>query len=674
MVVSFRSSLFRFLAIVVVPTIVSSHTSDFGPKSVRFATEEFIAVDEDGDGCITLNEFLLHFSEPSKSDSGQAARGDAPAGPRSAPLGELPASLPVPTVVTTEQELQVALTEAAKTPTNFIVVGVDYIPISEPLPRVSTEVTVAGNCTMTHSDYGLCTLDAGGTTSFFTASIGSRLELRGLHLTNGNCSSGCGVNAQYSAVFVYDCLLSNMVATVFSGGALLLTFSDALVNGTVIENCTSLGIGGGGISQVDAHLELYHSRLSHNRADIGGGIGVLESEADSEAGTLEGLSTILIHSSVLEGNEGGIIGGSIAAYLCSTEIAILVYDSVFENNWGDSAGVLYSYSCSFSFHMSVFTRNHGSRNGVVEMYAASANVDRCVFSDNSALGETSSFRVTSTSMYISDSIFADNFMDSDHGNAIYVDSKSFVELEHSIMENNLAKDKGAAVLVKGGTLLSYHTRFSANLAREGGALVSQGGNLILNHVFISANQANLNGGAVFLEAVQNASISDSMLFNNSQLSGEGMGGGLLAYDTEQNLTNVVFSQNTAYNGGGLAIAGGALRLRSVVVKGCTAIHTGGGLYITTVASFLQLSNAAPDVDGERVVFQANSAADRGGGLMLAGRTGRLQLRNTTCARNRVQNGDGGCMFLGEVETSQTLEVSMTLVRCTAAAGRVFEVF
>ncbi|KAK3242196.1 hypothetical protein CYMTET_48097 [Cymbomonas tetramitiformis] len=65
------------LLLLVPPVSGVSLLGIGGFSAERSALELFTAADKDSDGCISLDEFIVHFEESNNVDSGQAARDEA---------------------------------------------------------------------------------------------------------------------------------------------------------------------------------------------------------------------------------------------------------------------------------------------------------------------------------------------------------------------------------------------------------------------------------------------------------------------------------------------------------------------------------------------------------------------------------------------------------------------
>lgn len=199
------------------------------------------------------------------------------------------------------------------------------------------------------------------------------------------------------------------------------------------------------------------------------------------------------------------------------------------------------------------------------------------------------------------------------------------------LTENVSTSNGGAIRISSGTLnIGEGVKFSGNSAASGGAIASQaGGNATLN---IS--------GAIFSE---NSASSD---------------GGAIYANSFVNLTNCVFSANTAKNGGAACIyGGGVLTVESCSFENNFASSQGGALKIDGKTSFAGSS-----------YFNGNSANQGGGIYVASGNSARRAvISSAEFANNSAEYG--GAVYVGGYAAfgvqNATLKISAPLSGSTA---------
>ena len=163
--------------------------------------------------------------------------------------------------------------------------------------------------------------------------------------------------------------------------------------------------------------------------------------------------------------------------------------------------------------------------------------------------------------------------------------------------------KGGGIRSWGTTLNLKNVTFTGNRADLGGGLYVGSGSVRLENVIFTGNRADRTGGGMYNEYV--ASRLTDVVFegNTSDMHGGGL------YNSSFNLSNspvlngVTFSNNHALYAGGMYNVG-ASTLKDVIFTGNSAIQGGGmGTYTT-----------APSLTD--VQFIENSASERGGGMYI----------------------------------------------------------
>lgn len=186
----------------------------------------------------------------------------------------------------------------------------------------------------------------------------------------------------------------------------------------------------------------------------------------------------------------------------------------------------------------------------------------------------------------------------------------------------------------------------------GGALDIELVPMTVNNLVFKAN-SGVNGGAVLINGGAGATISNSSFTNNASSSS---GAGVFSMGSATPiLSNVRFTNNTSGNGGGLYVNSGTTTINNGVFSGNTATGPlgGGGMYVSNGGSNAVLSkvvfsgNTAPNGGGmytftsnptlTNVIFTGNTATNQGGGFF-NNSNGNPKLVNVTFNSNTATSG------------------------------------
>lgn len=197
-------------------------------------------------------------------------------------------------------------------------------------------------------------------------------------------------------------------------------------------------------------------------------------------------------------------------------------------------------------------------------------------------------------------------------------------------------------------------------ANIGAGILNFDENLTLTNVVVSGNAATGDGGGIWTDGFNHTfTITDSLVTGNSAGAD---GGGMYVEDTGGTFTidGTTFSLNTAVDdGGGIYLYDPDTDVNIVesTFSGNSAGDDGGGIYLY-------------DTDGgtftiDRTTISGNSATD-GGGLFLYGADNPLNVVNSTISGNTA-TGAGGGLFLYETYDNVLVSHS-TIAGNTAATG------
>jgi len=218
-----------------------------------------------------------------------------------------------------------------------------------------------------------------------------------------------------------------------------------------------------------------------------------------------------------------------------------------------------------------------------------------IIRSSSFLGNTRGVRVQYSDekpVIIDGSEFTENINIDGRGAGIFVDTGGSVDVRSSVFKENQANE-GAALASRPG--LGFTTVTLSNCI-FGGENVEDGN--------IAAN----NGGALYTFNT-NLQITNSAFKNNS--AGTGSGGGVFSMNTNASIAGGVFAHNKANRGAGLRLHRQSGTTWTYDIHGVTFINNnaiagnGGGALVSDANNSASFFNC---------VFKNNTATDRGGGL------------------------------------------------------------
>ena len=197
-------------------------------------------------------------------------------------------------------------------------------------------------------------------------------------------------------------------------------------------------------------------------------------------------------------------------------------------------------------------------------------------------------------------------------------------------DQNPYDQAGGGMFNSAGSPTIRNVTFIGNWAGTGGGMQNENDSApVLSNVTFSANDAAGTGGAM-----SNLSGSPTLIDVTFHGNSAGGYGGAMESETPSSrplLVNVVFTENSGRQGGGMSNIGASATLVNVIFHGNSA-GTGGGL-----DNWCE-SGAAPTL--VNVAFSGNSADD-GGGMSSDGTC--LTLVNVTFSGNAATNHGGGIL-------------------------------
>lgn len=416
----------------------------------------------------------------------------------------------------------------------------------------------------------------------------------GVDVVGNVASGGCGggVAVEGGSVFAGGYVAANTVhdaagtavgRAVGGGGLCVYGGSSAMVSGVTIHNNSAQDGGGifvGAVTGLTAHSLV----VTNNRACYGAGMHLLEG---SQAVSTLGVSRVVGNSALgctfitdelppLNNSPGGYGGG----ILCNGCAVVDSWD-IFNNTGTTGAGVA----------LGVWSTRTGAS------VVVSPRLRRCHAIGNEAT-ESGGGLASFSPMHPS------------------VSSSSFVA--------NTAAKSGGGWFISNCTvsITDEAVHVSHSTAPEGGGVFLQGGNISNPH-----------------------NMSQHVLEIHQCHAGAGGGLFMLVSGCHTNTVNAVRVEKcSAIDGGGIAVIGSKLQQRSdararatmssIMIVGCTALGSGGGLHAATIdlrVTNTSIENATATVgaglcaqasvlDAEHVEVSACTAASQGGGIMMSNST------------------------------------------------------
>lgn len=269
------------------------------------------------------------------------------------------------------------------------------------------------------------------------------------------------------------------------------------------------------------------------------------------------------------------------------------------------------------------------------------------------------------------------------GGAIYASGSGTIELDDTTLSGNQAPDGNGGAISNLGTLTLTNCTLTANdCAANGGAIYNEG-NLTLNGTTITGkgkdtNMTALLGGGIYNKGGATATIKNNSVIEGCAITGSShhgaaiwnggaltidgsilqnnintqRGGGIYCVGTEASasVSNTLFDDDDAANGGAIALDDGA----SAYIIGCTftSCNATNGAAIRTVNNGTNTSNSKALVFNS--LFESNTSTggrNDGGGITQSAGYGRILIANSTFKDNTTNQANGVISYnLGNCKT------------------------
>jgi len=402
----------------------------------------------------------------------------------------------------------------------------------------------------------------------------------------------------------------------------------------------------GAISSFKGTVSIDGSTFTENTVTLPDGVSgaIYITGEDATDGSSIKNSTFMSNTAQLTNADEDSYGTGGAVGFASDSLTI--EDSTFNSNKADVGGAVISYEMIHGGHESYEKRQ--------------LSVSDSTFSSNEATMDGGALALGDVDTQISGSEFTSNEA-ANYGGAIY--------------------NTGAGTTALASDLTLSNNTFTTNEARYGGAIYNAGTMNISGDQFIG-NNASYVGGAMFLAADSDTTISNALFKENKSTTGwggaiytsynmknlvisdseflnnEARGTGALGIYNKATLTNVSFSNNKATDAtdeGGGAISLGAesvVQLTNGTFTGNTSAQDGGAITMRAADS---ANNSAAKLDIENSSFSGNIAATRGGAIYSTFYNSQkavssVYIANTTFTSNNAK--EGGAIYNDGIADAQ----------------------
>ncbi len=459
---------------------------------------------------------------------------------------------------------------------------------------------------------------------------------------NESGTTGGGIQTRRTTILTQTHFISNTAGT--HGGGMYCD-TNAVISLAHVTFISNTAESGGGLYQYRNRVPDFHnvSFVANRASQYGGGVYLhAYAEALSAADTI-----------TFTGNHAGSHGGGLYA-----DIDYSLTNATFEDNTAtQNGGAIYLAQDAYQFELTGAHLKHNTAQygGAVYQRYGTATFVSANFSNNTAEqegGALYSYNGNNTSI-ISDSTFSLN--SAQGGGALYIVGTTHIT--SSTFSNNQATSGagGGAQLLSEATL--FDVTFNGNTGRDGGAL-SLDDAAQLTQVTFNDNEVTRDGGGLIKSGTSDVTLND-VTFNRN--IADSYGGGLYG-DAGLSLQSVRFYSNTAGYGGGMATPGEGTSdpMLTDVIFGENSAVEGGGLYhrdykSLTVNNALFYGNTADrggglfsegTLQGNNLVFSGNTSSSEGGGLYL--QQNDATLTNLSVFNNTAYDGGGLYAYSGNV--------------------------
>ena len=510
-------------------------------------------------------------------------------------------------------------------------------------------------------------------TSNPTASI---VNIDTLDINNCNWKSH-SISVDNSIFTLDNGKISNITAQEGSAGLNAWSCNSIDVSNTIIDSSYS-GSNGGMIFYQVKKVNIKNSSFIANRSGEGGG-GIHVNEVDSlfidncsflsdssdASGTLD-LGNGKFYSLkglIMENNYAADAAGAIN--LWGNEKVEIIDSKFISNKSVTNAGAIYSWNTDSLFiDNSIFNGNESTDGNGGAMYFIGDEdsplyheIKNTTFENNSSNESGAIAALAPIDMNI-DSVFATGNEVSINGGFISLCCGASVSINHSTINNNIAKDNGGAINGHDGSLDILNSNFSNNeCGNQGGAIRYRNGPLnIFNSSFKYNKSIEGNTGAVDFaknddSQISNLTITQSDFIGNTS---NRFVGALRAKRADSTwIKHTVFDSNEVETWGGAAEIGSSkyLEIDSSTITNNMANGNAAGLTVGDIGEGI-IKNS---IFANNIMKDADADTSFGGGLTLWGDANIKSINNTFVGNKAYKASAIG------VRDSSNLELVNTII-------------
>ena len=391
-----------------------------------------------------------------------------------------------------------------------------------------------------------------------------------------------GVDSACVISNMVDCLTQEENFTIMMGGAVIVTFSNVLINDCTFEGNVAPFSAAAIFTESMSNISIFNSHFLFNGA-----------------------------------NSSGVIISSII--FVGQDTLLQVHNCTFKDNTAGTA-VIASYRGIISISNSSFSHNRAMLSGgALLVYSSTIDIFNSVFMNSTAVYDGGVIYAYESSFYVSNSAFSGSFAGR-LGGVMYLHKSTF-SLSKSDFSDNIAQFLGGVFYVSNGLSFNIaYSTFTRNLALLFGGVISTSEHIVLTTFFVTdsifSNNFALRGGVIATVAsfhFANVTFSDNIA--------QDFGGVFATYGSFY-IANSTFINNIAQTGQGGVIASSNA---SYHIVNCSFLGNRagslGGAIITNNGSVFLIANTS--------FFENEAESD--GGVMLVSRG---FFRITDCSFNR----------------------------------------
>ena len=478
-------------------------------------------------------------------------------------------------------------------------------------------------------------------------------------------------------------------------------------------------IGGGAFYlRSGADLHLYGGKITGNKTITGGGAILV---ANGSSFTMHGGE--ISHNACIKLNGKYNNGGAIYASRGSN---ILILGGNVSNNAGQLGGAIYQYAAIVVIKGGSFTNNTAADRGgaIYATEGSDLTISGGNFQENKAQVNGGGIYAKLSKLQVNGGQIRNNSSKKDgagiyfregnmdisgnvlisgnqtetvgggvcySGNATGTISGGTFEKNQAISGGGLIIQGGANVEMTGGSICNHNIKsyggaiyvYKAQLTLSGGTLTGnatttgggaiyanqEGTKLILNGASLQGNKSR-SGGAVLVSNKAVMEMHSGLIANNTASNA---GGGIYGLQSTVSLSggSVTGNKTETSGGGGIYLNGATLRLSGASITGNVAKGNGGG--IGSVRRLVKINGVETSYPSSIFItggYIADNEATYGGGLMMSGIGGKLEVSGTTITNNTAKN-DGAGMYISKGCTFTIANTKVFSNKAKTRAGGIY---